>query len=224
MHMNDRPKLSSDVRVSATPWLPAAAWTVILVLSLASCGGNDQSAAEASPTTVREDFDPASLPSPETFTWGSQPIAASPPPEGWYREREQSGGLRGVRFIKSRSFGEEIRITEHYALDDRLRCTEQMELLEQLDNLDRNDFMRRLQRARFYVSNPINSFEQRSAEAANEYLDEARAAFHSGDRSGARRAIRQAIDQGLSIRYQLDEVLDRVRIIVEDVLRNQLLS
>lgn len=142
--------------------------------------------------------------------WGSQPIAVSPPPDDWRRDRAQSGGLRGVRFIKSRSFGEEIRIAEHYALDDRLRCSEQMELLETLDDMDRREFARGIQRARLYVPEPINMFEERSAENANEFLDAARDAFQRDDARGARRALRSAIDSARSIRYNLSEVIDRV--------------
>ncbi len=185
-------------------------WLSVLLIALAGCDGEPKQAASMAPSAMPEAFDPAMLPPPETFTWGSQPISVSPPPDGWNRQRAQSGGLRGVRFIKSRSFGEEIRIAEHYALDDRLRCSEQMELLENLDRFDRNEFARAVQRAKFYLADPINSFEQRSAETANQYLDEAREAFLAGDISGARRAVRRAIDQGRSIRYALDDVIDRV--------------
>ena len=157
-----------------------------------------------------ESFDPASLPAPETFTWGSQPISASPAPEGWYRDRAQSGGLRGVRFIKSRSFGEAIRIAEHYALDDRSRCAQLTELLEDLDNLDRRDFLGAIQRARFYAPDPINSYEERKVESANANLDEARAAYLAGDLRAARRGIERALRDGRDMLYRIDEVIDRV--------------
>lgn len=185
-------------------------WVLIMLFALTGCSSNSDSATDQDRTTARDKFDPATLPAPEVFVWGSQPISVSPPPEDWYRERESSGGLRGVRFIKSRSFGEEIRIAEHYALDDRLRCSEQLDLLENLEDFNRNEFSRALQRARFYIPDPITSFEERSAEVANEALDEARAAFLAGDISDARYSIRRAIDRGRSIRYALDDVLDRV--------------
>ncbi len=181
-----------------------------LLLAIAGCGGEHDTAGSEATFAAREPFDPATLAAPEVFAWGSQPIAVSPPPDGWYMERESSGGLRGVRFIKSQSFGEEIRIAEYYALDDRLRCTEQLDLLERLDEMNRNEFSRALQRARFYVPKPYTSFEARAAEVANEAFDEARAAYLAGDVSGARYAIRRAIDRGRSIRYSLEDVLDEV--------------
>lgn len=178
--------------------------------ALAGCADDVESTADATIQTVSDGLDSASLPAAETFTWGSQPISVSPPPEDWYRDRANSGGLRGVRFIKSRGFGEEIRIAEHYALDERLRCGEQMALLDELDGLSRNEFAGRLQRARLHVRDPINLFEERAAETANAALDEASARFRADDIPGTRRAIRQAIDRARGIRYQLTEVVDRV--------------
>ena len=172
-----------------------------ILVALSACGGGDDS--EGAGAT----FD---LLPPEEFVWGSQPISVSPPPETWRREKAQQGGLEGVRFIKSRSVGEEIRIAEHYALDERSRCTQLMELLGDLENLSEREFARQLQRARFYVPEPINADEKRWADYANEALDRARDAWRTGDLGGARRAITDAFEQGGRIRYSLDEVVDRV--------------
>lgn len=200
---------SGDLKRSEPRGVARCAWIVVTLL-LASCGGEPESVTDSVLPSGHERFDPASLPLPEVFTWGSQPISASPAPEGWYREKAQSGGLHGVRFIKSRSFGQEIRIAEHYALDDRSRCTALSALLQDMDNLNRRQFLGDLQRAKFYVPDPINSFEERKAEAANAYLDEARASYLAGDSNGARRAIQQALRQGSNILYRLEEVIDRV--------------
>lgn len=181
-----------------------------IAVLLASCGGEPEPVASAVLPSGHDSFDPASLPPPEVFRWGSQPISVSPAPEGWYREDSHSGGLSGVRFVKSRSFGEEIRIAEHYALDDRSRCTQLTALLQDLENLDRREFLRAVQRARYYAPDPINSYEERKVEAANADLDGARAAYLSGDLSGARRAIQQALRQGSDILYRMEEVIDRV--------------
>ncbi len=181
-----------------------------LTLLLTSCGREPEPVAETILPSGHAQSDPASLPPPEVFTWGSQPISASPAPEGWYREKAQSGGLRGARFIKSRSFGQEIRIAEHYALDDRSRCTQLTELLRDLENLDRREFLGAVQRARFYAPDPINSYEERKVEAANTDLDEARTAYLAGDLRGARRAIEQALREGSDILYRIEEVVDRV--------------
>ena len=170
------------------------------LLAMWACGGD-----ESPGTTATFDLLP-----PEEFTWGSQPVSVSPPPEIWRRDRAQSGGLEGVRFIKSRSVGEEIRFAEHYALDQRSRCTQLLELLSDLDNLSEREFALRLQRARFYVQPPVNADEKRWADYANESLDRARDAYRNGDLGGARRAITDAFEQGARIRYSLDEVVDRV--------------
>lgn len=207
--MGIRAKASDSLDWSRRRGIVWCVW-IALGLLLASCGGEPEPIAGTSLPSGHEVFDPASLPSPEIFSWGSQPISASPAPEGWYRDRAQSGGLRGVRFIKSRGFGEEIRIAEHYALDERSRCTQLTELLQDLDNLDRRDFLGALQRARFYAPDPINSYEGRKVEAANAALDDARAAYLAGDLRGARRAIEQALRDGSDILFRIEEVVDRV--------------
>ena len=171
-----------------------------VAFTMAACGGSDDSAGDVT-------FE---LLPPEEFTWRSQPILVSPPPEGWRRDKAQQGGEEGVRFIKSRSVGEEIRFAEHYALDDRSRCTQLMALLSDLENLSEREFALQLQRARFYVPEPINADEKRWAKYANESLDRARDAYRNGDLGGVRRAITDAFEQGARIRYSLDEVVDRV--------------
>lgn len=172
-----------------------------IILILSGCGGGND------PDGTGADFD--LLPS-EVFTWGSQPVSVSLPPETWRRDKVQQGGLRGVRFIKSRSVGEEISISEHYALDERARCTQLTELLSDLENLDDREFALRLQRAAFYVPEPINADEKRWADWANESLDRARDAHRNDQLGEVRRAITDAFEQGGRIRYSLDEVVDRV--------------
>lgn len=150
------------------------------------------------------------LPPPEVFTWGGQPISFSPPPAGWERQKAQQGGLRGVRFIKRRSVGEEVQVAEHYALDERDRCARLEALLRDLDNLGDRDRAIALQRARLYASPPLNGREERLAEQANEILDQARDALRRDDTVEARKAISSALEHAARIRYSLREVLDRV--------------
>lgn len=171
----------------------------MFVLMLSGCGGSDESAGGSH-----------ELLPPEVFSWRSQPVSVSPPPETWWRDKVQQGGLSGVRFIKSRSVGEEISFSEHYALDERSRCTQLTELLTDLENLDDREFALRIQRARFYVPEPINADEKRWADWANESLDRARDAHRNGQLGEARRAITDAFEQGARIQYSLDEVVDRV--------------
>src|SRR6185295_9938879 len=47
---------------------------------------------------------------PETFDWAGQQISLAPPPAGWRREGQSSGGIRGARFVKERSVGEAIGV------------------------------------------------------------------------------------------------------------------
>jgi hypothetical protein len=58
---------------------------------------------------------------PETFDWAGQQISLAPPPAGWRREGQSSGGIRGARFVKERSVGEAIGVGDYYLLANRLR-------------------------------------------------------------------------------------------------------
>jgi hypothetical protein len=171
---------------------------VFSIPMLASCG------------VERSSLEPPTLPAVELFNWGGQPISVSPPPDGWERQKEQSGGLRGVRFIKTGSGGEEIRLAEHHSLDKRDRCERLTELLADFDKLDLNGFRLRVQRARPYAEPPISDQEERLARAANASLDQAFNAFYGGDSVAARSAVTQALERAQRIRYSLDDVLDRV--------------
>jgi hypothetical protein len=144
------------------------------------------------------------------FNWGGQPISVSPPPESWRREKAQSGGLRGVRFIKIGSVGEEIRLAEHYALDERDRCARFSELLRDLDKLDRREFGKATHQTRLYASPPINDREAYLVELANGQLDRARETFNRDQPGKTRTAIARAFEHAVAIRYSLDQVVDRV--------------
>jgi len=183
------------------PVMRVSKWFIVLAcLSvLAACGGSSES-----------DDRPIVLPSVEEFNWGGQPISVSPPPVGWRREKEQSGGLRGVRFVKTGSIGEVIVIAEHSALDERDRCARFEKFLSDFDNLSPSGFARMAQRTALYASPPIHHQESQLAERANGYLMEARTAFQQDDPIGARSAVTTAFAQAVKIRYSLDEVVDRV--------------
>jgi len=168
---------------------------VLATCAVAGCGSEPQQAP---------------LPSAEVFTWGDQPISFSPPPEGWRREKEQSGGLSGARFVKERSVGERIHVAEHYSLGDRDRCAELQGLLRDLDNFNARDLQRAVQKARLFVQEPINRDDTWVVHEANEALNRARAAFRRGDSVGTRQAIADALEKAGRMRYTLDEVVDRV--------------
>lgn len=77
----------------------------------------------------------AGIPEPsETFRWGDQPIAFSPPAGGWTRERHAEGGRRGVSFTRYATPPSRIIVAEATlqpapaSVDDvlqRLRLTEE---------------------------------------------------------------------------------------------------
>jgi hypothetical protein len=175
------------------------AWAGVLLLlvlgAAAGCGSEpeDQPLAQA-----------------EVFTWGDQPISFSPPPDGWRREKHQSGGLQGVRFVKTGSVGERIHVAEHYSLGDRDRCTELQGLLREFDQLNRQTFPRAVQKARLWVPEPINHRDTWVVHEANQALDRALAAYRMGDSVGARRAIGDALEKAGQMQYTLDEVVERV--------------
>jgi len=178
-------------------WAVATALCCIWIV--AGCGSPDP------PPVVVEDLRPA-----EAFDWSGQPISFALPPDGWERQRSQPGGREGVRFIKAGSVGEEVRVEERLSVAARDRCGRLQELMRDLDNMDRKEFSKALQRAKLYANPPINDEEAWFAEEANLILDDARAAFLANDPAGARAAIGQAMAQARRIRYSLDEVVDEV--------------
>jgi hypothetical protein len=182
------------------PLLPVALATLVAsLLTTMGCGGSEAPPREAPP-----------LPPAEVFTWGAQPISFSPPPEGWRREKEQSGGLRGARFVLSGSVGERIHVAEHYALDDRDRCARLAALAADHESLDDHDFRNDLLRARPHAPEPINGWEARYAADANASLDSAFEARMQGDAAMTQYWLDRAREEARQIRYTLDEVVDRV--------------
>ena len=174
--------------------------TTLLVLWMSGCGGQEEPGPVERPP----------LPPAEVFAWGGQPISFSPPPEGWHREKEQSGGLRGARFVLAGSVGERIHVAEHYALDDRDRCRELADLAEGGESLSDQEFRDGVHRARLYAPEPINGLEAWYEAEANQSLDSAFQARMQKDSTNVRYWLDRARDEAVQIRYGLDEVVDRV--------------
>lgn len=147
---------------------------------------------------------------PERFVWDDEPISFSPPPAAWERQREQSGGLFGARFVKYESGGQAIHIAEVTNVGRRDRCSELEALLADLDSLSPREFPRRLQLAQPYLRDPINRSETEAFEAANSRLDQARAAHRAGDREEVRNRISAALWDLRWVEYSLDEVVQPV--------------
>jgi len=146
----------------------------------------------------------------ETFNWGDQPIAFAPPGNGWRREGELSGGVRGIRFIKERSVGEAVGIGNYYLLGDRSRVARLGDLLDKFDTYDRRGFSRAVALARSRTDDAFSTLESEVAENVNAALDRAIAAHINGDRDGARAAIADAQGHAGRLQFALDDVLDRV--------------
>ena len=178
---------------------PALALVVAVGLVTTACGGSDAPETEPPP-----------LPPAEVFAWGGQPISFSPPPEDWRREKEQSGGLRGARFVLAGSVGERIHIAEHYALDERDHCARLAALASDHERLDDNAFRNDLLRARPYVPEPINGWEGRYASDVNSSLDSAFQARMQRDPAMTRHWLDRAREEAAQIRYTLDDVVERV--------------
>ncbi len=58
----------------------------------------------------------APLPAAETFDWSAAPARFSPPGTDWERQRVQSAGLQGVRFLRAGAF---ITVAEYTSLMKR---------------------------------------------------------------------------------------------------------
>ena len=90
----------------------------------------------------------APLATQEVFHCSDQPLSFSPPPAGWRREGELSGGMRGVSFVKEHGLGEAITVGEMHRVGERDRAPAIGKLIDELDTLDRRNFLSKLQLAR----------------------------------------------------------------------------
>lgn len=154
--------------------------------------------------------EPQPLQPPETFDWAGQPMTVSPPPVGWRREGETSGGIRGVRFVKERSVGEAIGFGDFYQLADRDRRAEIRKLADVIERADPRTFRRVLSQARPRTDSPFSSLETEVARAANTALDDASAAYFTGDVTRARGHVEAAFAAADRLHFSLDDVLGAV--------------
>lgn len=177
---------------------------VALVLAL----GCSESADNASESALKTSTDwAAELPALEEFIWDDQPISFSPPPADWERQREQSGGLLGARFVKYVSGGQAIHVAEVTSVGRRDRCSELEALLQDLDELSSREFRNRMQRAQPYLNEPINRSEETAYEAAHGRLGDAKVAHRAGDLDETRDRISAALWDLRWVEYSLDEVV-----------------
>jgi hypothetical protein len=152
------------------------------------------------------------LGAPERFDWISQPIEFQPPPQKWYRDGDNSGGLLGVRFILSGGGGQVMSVAAYRRWHEKLPRKEILELLDDLDSLDRRSTLRALGRLRVQVTDPLTDGEVWAAEAVNAAVTRAtddllqeRTSFVRGDIQAALAAVDD---------YQptLEQLLPRMRL------------
>ncbi len=181
------------------------ALTFVIFVLVVGCSESTENASESVLKTSADWA--AELPAPEKFSWDDQPISFSPPPADWERQREQSGGLMGARFVKYVSGGQAIHVAEVTAIGRRDRCSELETLLQDLDELSPREFRSRLQRAQPYLNDPINRSEKTAFEAALGRLGDAKVAYRAGDLDETRSRISAALWDLRWVEYSLDEVV-----------------
>lgn len=147
---------------------------------------------------------------PETFDWAGQQISLAPPPAGWRREGQTSGGIRGARFVKERSVGEVIGVGDYYLLANRLRRATLQEMIAQFERFDRRDFQKALRQAYAHTDSPFSPLEAQVAADINAALGRAAAAFRMNDREGARTELGVALGAAERLGFTLGDVLDAV--------------
>lgn len=179
-------------------------FVIVSLALLAGCSGsNDGDAASANGGRTAAEW-AAELGPPEIFTWDDQPISFAPPPASWERQREQSGGLLGARFVKYEQGGQAIHFAEVTKVGQRDRCSELEQLLKEVEE---PSFLGDLQRARPYRNGFINGTEKMNSTAVQERLDRAAQAHRARDFSEARSAISKALYAMHFVKYSLDEVV-----------------
>jgi len=147
---------------------------------------------------------------PETFDWAGQQISLAPPPAGWRREGQSSGGIRGARFVKERSVGEAIGVGDYYLLAHRLRRATLQKITDHFDTFDRRDFQKALRQAYASTDSPFSPLEAQVAADINAALGRAAAASRMNDREGARTELGVALGAAARLRFTLGDVLDAV--------------
>ena len=152
---------------------------------------------------------PAAAPR-ETFDWAGLPISVEPPPYGWRREGETSGGVKGARFVKERSVGEAIGVGDYHRVASRMRRATLQEIVDTFDTYDRPGFQNALRRAYAQTDSPFTPLEAEVAEEINAALGRASVAFATGDRDVAQDELGAALVAAERLRFTLVDVIEAV--------------
>lgn len=146
----------------------------------------------------------------EVFHWTSQAVSFSPPPAGWRREGELSGGVRGVRFVKEHSVGEAITVGEFHRIAERDRTAAIRELIDGFEKADRRSFLRDSQLAQSRTDDLFTAHERRVAEEVNAALERSRSFYLNDDMKMARGELENALASARRFRLTLDDMLEKV--------------
>ena len=175
---------------------------LIGIVGVPACSSSPDSKAAAEPPKLQPR---------ETFDWSGERISVSMPPVGWRREGENSGGIKGVRFVKERSVGEGIGLGDYYILADRNRSPHIRDILARFDTFDQGfSFDRALRDAYAYTDTPFSPLETEIAERVNSEVSQAGTAWRNQDRNAAKAHLETALNEASRLRFSLDEVLPRV--------------
>ncbi len=147
----------------------------------------------------------------EVFHWSDRPLSFRPPPAGWRREGELSGGVRGVRFVKERGRGQAITVGELHRPGARDRAPAIAKLIGDLDSLDDRNFLRELQLARARTDEPYSETENAVAHDVNAALDRAMRAHLDGDPNATRQELEAALRAAKRFRLTLEDVVGPLR-------------
>ncbi len=147
------------------------------------------------------------LPAPERFDWGGgQPVRFSPAPQSWRREKTTSGGLLGLRFVKTGSVGEGITMAEAFRFGEHDRCAEIDEMLAQCDDIGWRELSEMVRKSRINVWNPLSDHEKYMGDHINDSMDRAVNAARNGGGQAVCRELETAREQASRIVFSLDDV------------------
>lgn len=154
------------------------------------------------------------LPSPalapvQTFDFATQPVAFAPPAKPWEAEKELSGGLRGIRYVKRGSVGEGIGIADYYDVSGRLRRAELAKLLATDSNNETFEYDHALRRTWARTDKPYSALETEVAQAINSALSRANQARKERDYAAVRSELLVAQAAAERLHFSMADVIDR---------------
>jgi len=147
------------------------------------------------------------LPAPERFDWGGgQPIRFSPAPQSWRREKTTSGGLLGLRFVKSGSVGEGITMAEAFRFGEHDRCAEIDEMLVRCNDIAWRELSDMVRKSRANVWDPLSDHEKYMGDQINAAMDRGVDAARNGRGHSVCRELETAREQASRVVFTLDDV------------------